>query len=128
MSTRDRFAPENRESNVEGYDVAPADMPPAPAGASAESGGEAAASRRLAGLPPELARTEDHTAGQATPHPEPFLGYDGLPVDDILSWIDQEDPGPDLLQRILGYEAEHRDRALIREECQVRIQRWQEFE
>lgn len=124
MSTRDRFAPEDRESEIEGYDVAPPDMPPAPAGAGAEIGGEAAASRRLAGLPPELARDAEHTPGQATPHPEPFLGYDGLPVDEILAWIDQEDPGPDLLQQILAYETEHRDRTLIREDCQERIQHW----
>ncbi len=126
MPTRERFAPEDREQDIEGYDVAPADMPPAPAGANAEIGGEAAASRRLAGLPPDIADEPEHRAGEATPHPEPFLGYDGLPVDDILAWIDQEDPGPEILQKIAGYEAGHRERSLILEECQERIQRWEE--
>jgi hypothetical protein len=126
MPIGDRFAPEDRDSEIEGYDVAPADMPPAPAGAGAEDGGEAAASRRVAGLPPEIASEPEHQPGRATPRVEPFLGYDGLPLDDILTWIDQEDPGPDLLQEIAGYEAENRDRQIILDECEQRIQRWAE--
>jgi hypothetical protein len=126
LPTRDRFAPEDREDDIEIYDVAPADMPPAPAGAGAEIGGEAAASRRLAGLPPDLAREPEHQPGIVSSQPEPFLGYEGLNVDDLLDWIDQEDPGPDLLQRIIEYEADHRERDLILDECRERIQRWEE--
>jgi hypothetical protein len=127
MASRDRFAPEDREDDIEIYDAAPADMPPSPAGANVEDGGEAAASRRLAGLPPHLAEKAEHHTGQ-TPEtrPEPFLGYDGLPLDDILDWIDQEDPGPDLLQKIAGYEAENRNRAIILDDCQERLQRWED--
>lgn len=127
MSTRDRFAPEDREGDIEIYDAAPADMPPSPAGADVEIGGEAAASRRVAGLPPETAASAQHHPGQtAETRPEPFLGYDGLPVDDILDWIDQEVPGPDLLHKILGYEAENRNREIILDDCQRRLRRWEE--
>lgn len=126
MSPRERFAPEEREEDVETYNVAPANMPPAPAGANAEIGGEAAASRRVAGLPPDLADEPDHRAGEATPRPEPFLGYDGLAVADSLAWIEEADPDPDLLGRILDYEIRHRARSPIIEECQERLQRWEE--
>lgn len=127
MSTRDRFAPEEREDDIEIYDAAPPDMPPSPAGADVEIGGEAAASRRLAGLPPDLVGKPEHHRGM-TPEtrPEPFLGYDGLPADDILDWIDEADPGPDLLQQIIAYEAENRNRDLILDDCQERLQRWED--
>jgi hypothetical protein len=127
MSTRDRFAPEDREDDIEIYDAAPADMPPSPAGADVEIGGEAAASRRLAGLPPHLAEKPQHHPGEEPDtQPEPFLGYDGLPLDDILDWIDQEDPGPDLLQKIVGYETLNRNREIILDDCQQRLQRWED--
>lgn len=126
MSPRERFAPEEREDDVETYNVAPANMPPAPAGANAEIGGEAAASRRVAGLPPDLADEPDHRAGEATPRPEPFLGYDGLAVAESLAWIVEADPDPDLLDRILDYETSHRARNPIIEECRERLQRWEE--
>jgi hypothetical protein len=128
MPRRDRFAPEDREKDVELYDAAPPDMPPSPAGADVENGGEAAASRRLAGLPPHLARNPEHRVGEASPEPEPFLGYDGLPTDDVLGWIADADPDPEQLRTILDYERTHGQRALITDECRARLQRWEESE
>lgn len=125
MSPRERFAPEEPDPDIETYDVAPADMPPAPAGANAELGGEAAASRRVAGLPPELADEPDRQPG-TTPEPEPFLGYDSLPLDDILDWIDEEEPDPDSLRQIIEYEERHRKRQTVIDECRDRLERWQE--
>jgi len=125
MPEHERFAPEEPEPDIETYDVAPPDMPPAPAGANAEIGGEAAASRRVAGLPPDLARDPDHRPG-ATPDPEPFLGYDSLALDDLLDWIDEEEPGPDTLLQILEYEERHRGRQTIIDECKDRLERWQD--
>jgi hypothetical protein len=126
MSTRRRFTPEESEPEIETYNVAPPNMPPAPAGAGAEIGGEAAASRRVAGLPPDLAEEPQHQPGEATPRAEPFLGYDGLALNDSLAWIQEADPGPDLLREIIDYEAEHRDREPIIEECRERLQRWED--
>lgn len=125
MSARERFAPEEQEPDVETYDVAPPDMPPAPAGANAEIGGEAAASRRLAGLPPELARERDHDP-DTPPSPEPFLGYDSLPLDDLLDWIEEEEPGPEDLHQIIEYEEAHRGRETIIDECRGRLERWRD--
>lgn len=122
---RERFTPEEEEPGIETYDVAPPDMPPAPAGANAEIGGEAAASRRVAGLPPDLAEEPEHRPG-ATPGPEPFLGYDGLALDDLLEWIEEEEPDPDLLGEIIEYELEHRRRETVIDECRNRLERWGE--
>ena len=67
MPEREEFAPEERDPDFEFYDVAPPDMPPSPAGANVEIGGEAAASRRHAGIPDDLADESTHTVGEATP-------------------------------------------------------------
>ena len=115
--------PEPRRPDPETYNVAPSTMPPSPAGANADIGGEAAASRRMAGLPPELADSPEHRPGRPTPDPEPFLGYDGLPLDDVLAWIRDADPEAPLLRRILGYERGHRHREPIVRECRERLQR-----
>lgn len=118
-----RFAPEDRLPDVELYDVTPKNMPPSPAGGGAETGGEPAASRRLAGLPPELARDPDYRPGEPTPGREPFLGYDGLAMDDILDWIDRADPDPEQLRAIYFYEKEHLHRDPILEECERRLEK-----
>lgn len=123
MPRRNDFRPEDREPDVEIYNVAPPVMPPSPAGANAEIGGEAAASRRVAGLPPELADDPDHRPGVATPDEEPFLGYDGLDLDRVLDWIRDADPDPDQLRAILAYEGRHLGREAIVEECRDRLRR-----
>lgn len=122
MPRRDRFAPEERQDDIELYDVAPPDMPPSPAGANAAIGGEAAASRRLAGLPPELLDEAEHQPG-TPPVEEPFLGYDSLTVDDVLDWIDEADPDPAQLRAIVEYEEDHERRELIIDECKDRLDR-----
>ncbi len=121
MAERNEFAPEERDEDYEFYNVAPPDMPPSPAGANVESGGEAAASRRNAGLPEDLADDADRIAGRPTPGAEPILGYDGLETDDVLAWIDEADPEPHQLRRILQYERTHRDRTPIIDECSNRL-------
>ncbi|HEX7052279.1 MAG TPA: hypothetical protein VF188_18880 [Longimicrobiales bacterium] len=123
MTDREPYAPEERDPDVELYDAAPPDMPPSPAGADVEIGGEAAASRRLAGLPHELARDPEHRSGIATPSAEPFLGYDGLEVDDVIQWIGESDPEPSLLRAILTYEREHRRREPVLRTCRDRLRR-----
>lgn len=119
-------APEERRPDTESYNVAPGDMPPSPAGANADIGGEAAASRRLSGLPPDLAERPGHRSGGPTPGREPILGYDGLAADDVVGWIYDADPGPDLLHRIRSYEAANRRRDDIMHECRERIRRFQD--
>lgn len=116
-------APEERETDIEGYNVAPPTMPPSPAGANAEIGGEAASSRRNAGLPPDLARDAEHTPGRATPGREPFLGYDSLGTDDILGWIEDADPEVDELRSIRDYERTHDERDPILDDCDERIRK-----
>jgi len=111
------------EVEVRLYNAALDDMPPAAAGANAEVGGEAAASRRVAGLPPELEREPEHRVGEPTPGPEPFLGYDGLPTDDLLGWIDEADPDPGELRAIFEYERQHRDREAVVHELKERLRR-----
>lgn len=112
---------EGRERTVELYNVAPPVMPPAAAGANAEVGGEAAASRRVAGLPEELEREPEHTPGVATPDAEPFLGYDGLATDDVVSWIDTADPETEQLRLIFDYERSHRHREAILHDVSERL-------
>src|SRR5690554_1095191 len=114
MADRHEFAPEEREPDIEGYDVAPEAMPPTPAGADGEIGGEAAASRRLARIPRRLAESPLHQPGEPTPDAEPILGYDGLDVDGVIEWIRDADPDLRTLEEILRYETEHRDRDSIR--------------
>jgi len=126
MPEREWFTPEDREPGVEEYDVSPPDMPPSPAGAGAEDGGEAAASRRFAGSPPDPAQDIDLRTELATGTPEPFLGYDGLNTDEIIAWIYAEDPDRGLLERIMDYEARTRDRSPILDLCESKIQRWNE--
>lgn len=115
-------APEERRPDIEAYDVSPGDMPPSPAGGDADVGGEAAASRRTAGLPPEIERRHAH--GRPTPGKEPVLGYDAMHTDDVIGWIDDEDPDPHVLRRILRYEAEHRRRMPVIDECRQRLRRF----
>ncbi len=112
---------EDVEVEVRLYNAALDDMPPAAGGANAEMGGEAAASRRVAGLPPELEREPEHRAGEATPGPEPFLGYDGLPTDDLLAWIGEADPDPEELRALFDYEREHREREAVLHELKERL-------
>ncbi len=112
---------EDRSVEVRLYNAALDDMPPAAGGANAEVGGEAAASRRVAGLPPELEREPEHRVGEATPGPEPFLGYDGLPTDDLLAWIDEADPDPGELRALFDYEREHREREAVLHELKERL-------
>lgn len=126
MAHRHEFAPEDRETDVEEYDVAPEEMPPTPAGADGESGGEAAASRRLAGLPPRLARSPLHQSGEPTPDAEPILGYDGFDTDGVIEWIRDADPDLQTLRNILEYEAEHQEREPIVRELTERIDRFEE--
>ncbi|HEX7118699.1 MAG TPA: hypothetical protein VF212_07930 [Longimicrobiales bacterium] len=121
MTDRREFAPEERDPDFDFYDAAPPDMPPSPAGADVGIGGEAAASRRNAGLPEHLADDPDHTPGRPTPGAEPFLGYDGLRTDDILAWIGEADPEADRLRAILDYERSHRIREPIIQECTERL-------
>lgn len=121
--TDQRHVPEERQPDAGIYDVAPITMPPSPAGAEAERWGEAAASRRLAGLPPDVARRPEHRPGEPTPDPEPFLGYDGLDTDGVLAWIRDADPEPELLRAIRAYESTHRRRPAILEECTDRLRR-----
>lgn len=117
------YAPEERRPDVDSYDVSPEDMPPSPAGANADIGGEAAASRRLAGLPDELRERPEHRPGEATPGREPILGYDGMSTNDVLGWIFDADPETDLLERIRDYEATTRRRDPILQECEERLRR-----
>lgn len=109
------------ETEVRLYNATPGDMPPAAGGANAEIGGEAASSRRVAGLPPELERRPEHRPGSATPGPEPVLGYDGLATDDLLAWIDEADPDPRELRALFGYEREHRAREAVLHELKERL-------
>jgi hypothetical protein len=125
IGQHEAHAPEERDPLIELYDVAPEAMPPSPAGGGAETGGEAAASRRLAGLPPELAAKPDHRAGVAA-DAEPFLGYDGLDTAMVLDWIRDADPDAGQLRRIAEYEAAHRHRESILRECEDRIRRLEE--
>lgn len=103
------------------YDVAPPYMPPAPAGAEADIGGEAAASRRVARLPPDLVDTP--VPPGEVEAAEPILGYDGLEVDGVLEWIRDADPDADQLRAMLQYEAGHRDRLEVMRECAARLRR-----
>ncbi len=112
---------EGRTEDVRLYNAALDDMPPAAAGANAEIGGEAAASRRVAGLPPELETSPEHRAGEATAGVEPFLGYDGLPTDDLLEWIDEADPDPGELRALFDYERSHRGREAVLHEVKERL-------
>ncbi|HEX6940396.1 MAG TPA: hypothetical protein VF158_13360 [Longimicrobiales bacterium] len=121
MTDRNAFAPEERDPDFDLYDAAPPDMPPSPAGADVEAGGEAASSRRNAGLPRHLARDPDRAPGLATPGAEPILGYDGLRTDDLLAWIEEADPGIRQLRAILDYERTHRGRESIIETCAERL-------
>lgn len=121
MQDREEFAPEERDADFELYDAAPPDMPPSPAGADVEIGGEAASSRRTAGLPADLAARPEFTPGRPTPDPEPFLGYDSLATSDVLDWIAAADPEVDRLRAIYTYERAHRDRDPITLECMRRI-------
>jgi hypothetical protein len=123
MTDRREFAPEERDPDFDYYDAAPPDMPPSPAGADVEIGGEAAASRRQAGVPRRLARDPERIPGRNTPGPEPILGYDGMRTDDVLAWIGEADPEPDQLRAILEYERTHREREPIIEECTERLQK-----
>src|SRR5690606_13398806 len=123
MTERDRFAPAERESDFEFYDAAPPSMPPSPAGANTEAGGEAAASRRNAGLPEDFEHRPDRTPGRPPPGPEPFLGFDGLDADASLQWARDTDPGPALLSRIVHYERRNRNRDLVIDECNRRLER-----
>lgn len=102
------------------YNVAPENMPPSAAGANAEIGGEAAASRRVAGLPEELERD---LAARATDTPEPFLGYDGLATDDLLEWIEESDPDPGELQAMYDYERRSGSREAVLHELKERLRR-----
>ncbi len=117
-------AAEGRKREVRLYNVAPEDMPPAAAGANAEIGGEAAASRRVAGLPDDLAREPEHRAGEATPGREPVLGYDGLDTDDALDWILKADPEAEELRRIYDYERTHRKRDAVLHDVKERLRRF----
>lgn len=111
--------PEDLEPDAATYDAAPPDLPPSPAGGGVETGGEPAASRRHAGQPPDALHRSRRTALDA----EPFLGYDGLDVDDVLAWISDADPELDTLQTIRRYENAHLRRAPVLRECTRRIER-----
>ncbi len=115
---------EGGEVDVRLYNAALDNMPPAAGGANAELGGEAASSRRVAGLPPELEREPEHRPGEPPAGPEPFLGYDGLPTDDLLVWIDEADPDPGELRALFDYERGHRDREAILHELKERLRAW----
>ncbi|HEX9107666.1 MAG TPA: hypothetical protein VF832_10570 [Longimicrobiales bacterium] len=112
---------EGRTDEVRLYNTAWEDMPPAAAGAEAELGGEAAASRRVAGLPPELEQGAEHRVGEPTAGVEPFLGYDGLATDDLLEWIDEADPDPGELRALYDYEKSHRNREAVTHELKERL-------
>ncbi len=109
------------QTEVRLYNASLEDMPPAAGGANAELGGEAAASRRVAGLPPERERRPEHRVGSATAGAEPFLGYDGLATDDLLAWIDEADPDPGELRALFDYEREHREREAVLHELKERL-------
>lgn len=126
MAERYEFAPEEREPDVEDYDAAPEEMPPSPAGADVEIGGEAASSRRQAGLPRRLADSAEQRPGEPTPDHEPVLGYDGLVTDDVLDWIRDADPEPDQLRAILDYEGTHLEREPVLRELRERLDRFEE--
>ncbi len=117
---------ETEQREVRLYDASPRDMPPSPAGADVEIGGEAAASRRVAGLPPSLEGLPENTVGQPTPGAEPFLGYDGLPTDDVIAWIDEADPDPGELRALFDYEREHREREAVLHELKERLRAYGE--
>lgn len=119
--------PDPARPDPETYNVAPGDMPPSPAGANAEIGGEAAASRRFAGLPPDLADDPERQPGKVSPDPEPVLGFDGMSVDDVLDWIRDADPEPAVIRRILGYERGNRARDPIIRECRDRLRKFEEL-
>jgi len=112
---------EGRTEEVRLYNAALDDMPPAAAGANAELGGEAAASRRVAGLPADLERSAEHRVGEPTTGSEPFLGFDGLPTDDLLQWIDEADPDPGELRSLFDYECSHRGRVAVLHELKERL-------
>lgn len=112
---------EQREARL--YDAAWQDMPPSPAGADVENGGEAAASRRVAGLPPSLESLPGNAPGEPTPGKEPFLGYDGMPTDDLIAWIEDADPDPGDLRAFFDYERAHGDREAVLHELGERLRR-----
>ncbi|HET9983934.1 MAG TPA: hypothetical protein VFQ38_10120 [Longimicrobiales bacterium] len=114
---------EDREFVVRLYNVAPEEMPPSPAGGGAEAGGEAAASRRPAGLPPELEARPEHQSGVPTPGAEPILGYDGMATDDLVEWIYDADPDPATLRAIYEYERENERREAVLDEVEDRLRR-----
>ena len=114
---------EAEERDIRLYDAAQADMPPSPAGADVEIGGEAAASRRVAGLPRSLESLPENTVGEPTPGAEPFLGYDGLPTDDAIAWIANADPDPGDLRAMYDYERSHGAREAVLHELGERLRR-----
>ncbi len=114
---------EAEERDVRLYNVAPPDMPPSPAGADVEIGGEAAASRRVAGLPPSLEGLPENAVGEPTPGEEPFLGYDGLPTDDVIAWIAEADPDAGDLRAMYDYERSHGAREAVLQELGERLRR-----
>ncbi len=117
---------EDRTEKVRLYNASWEDMPPGTGNSGVEDQGEAAASRRVAGLPPGLEREPGHTVGEPTPGPEPFLGYDGLPADDVIGWIDEADPDPEDLRRVFDYEQAHRAREAVLHDLSERLRRWGE--
>ncbi len=117
---------EERTENVRLYNASWPDMPPGTGNSGVEDGGEAAASRRVAGLPPGLEGEPEHTLGEPTPGAEPFLGYDGLPVDDLIGWIDEADPDPEDLRRLYDYERAHKGREAVLHEVSERLRRFGE--
>lgn len=54
---------------------------------------------------------------------EPFLGYDGLPTDDLLGWIEEADPETDQLRAMFDYEEGHRAREAVLHELKERLRR-----
>ena len=121
--------PDDAETGTETvrlYDAAWAEMPPGTAGSGVEAGGEAAASRRVAGLPLDLEQEPEHRVGEPTPGAEPFLGYDSLTVDDLIGWIEQADPDPEDLRRLYEYEGAHRRREAVLHDVSERLRRFGE--
>ena len=123
MTERNRFLPEERDDDFELYDVAPPDMPPSPAGANTEIGGESAASRRVAGPPSDQADNPENRVGEPTPGAEPILGYDSLGTDDVIAWVKAADPDEPELRRLLEYETRHRNRDSIVELLSERLRK-----
>ncbi len=114
---------EAEERDVRLYDASWDDMPPSPAGADVDIGGEAAASRRVAGLPPSVESLPEHVVGEATPGREPFLGYDGLATDDVIAWIESADPDAGDLRVMYEYERSPADREAVLHELGERLRR-----